>query len=330
MPDTRFYPKPSLVSLKEITDFLGISCPEEKKKISGINTLEEATEGEIVACFDKKAISALHLTKAGVCLVSEDLLDAVPTTIISLCVKNPKVSFAKVAHFLYPHARTVSINEGRQESKISNSASVAATAFIGKVVEIGDHTVIGAGAYVGDGVKLGNNSCIHDHVSLMKTIIGNGVHVHSGARIGGEGFGFANEGAELVDIPHLGRVVIKDNVRIGANTTIDRGVLGDTLIEENCRIDNLVQIAHNVHLGKGCIIVSQVGISGSTQIGDFSILAGQVGLAGHLKIGKHVTIAAQSGVMRDIPDGETVGGSPSMPIRDWHRQVIYLSKIIKK
>jgi UDP-3-O-[3-hydroxymyristoyl] glucosamine N-acyltransferase len=330
MPDPRFYQKPQTISLQRIADFLGVSCPDEQKKISGVNSLEEATEEDIAVCFDKKSLASLQTTHAGVCLVTQEFLSYVPKGTTALCVKNPRLSFAKVGHFLYPNTKNINVREGKGESQIHSSALISSTAFIGKGVEIEENTVIGANAHIGDGVKIGKNCHIHDNVTLMKTIIGNHVAIHSGARIGSEGFGFVNEGREVVDIPHLGRVLIKDNVRIGANTTIDRGVLGDTLIEEYCRIDNLVQIAHNVHLGKGCIIVAQVGISGSTQVGSFSIVAGQAGVTGHLKIGERVTIAAQSGVMRDIQDGETVGGSPAVPIREWHRQVIYLSKVIKK
>lgn len=330
MTDSRFYKTPVPVSLKQVVGFLGVSCPSVEKTIIGINTLEEATDQEVAACFDKKSLPFLSSTKAGVCLVLEEFSSFVPPSTLCLSVKNPRFMLAKIGHFLYPTIRDIEIIDQRHEAFLSRSALIAPTAFIGKGAVVGDHSQIGPGVHIGEGVQVGAHCRIHDNVTLLKTIVGDHVHIHSGARVGSEGFGFVNEGPEILDIPHLGRVIIKDGVRIGANTTIDRGVFGDTLIEESTRIDNLVQIAHNVHLGKGCIIVSQVGISGSTHIGDFSIVAGQAGLTGHLKIGKKVTIAAQSGVMRDIPDGETVGGTPAVSIREWHRQVLYLSKVIKK
>lgn len=330
MTKPRFYKTPSPVSLQKILTLLNIPCPSEDLTITGINTLEEAGPQEMAACFDKKALSALTLTKAGVCFVTEEFASAVPSSTLALCVNNPRFMIAKVGHFLYPEVRSVEVKEGREGATISSSASIASTAFIGHGASIGDHTHIGPGAYIGADVQIGAHCRIHDNVTLTHAIVGDHVHVHSGARIGSAGFGFVHEGMEIVDIPHLGRVVIQGRVRIGANTTIDRGVFGDTFIGEGTHIDNLVQIAHNVHLGKGCIIVSQVGISGSTHIGDFSVVAGQAGIIGHLRIGKKVTIAAQSGVIRDIADGETVGGSPAVPIREWHRQVLYLSKAIKK
>jgi len=327
VPDIRFYKQPKKISLKEIASHIGASC-EEDLQISGVNTLEEARKTDLAACFDKKMIPLLEKTKAGSCIVPKEFLSHVPSHVTPLCAKNPRFSFAKATRFLYSH--TLGIEDKEGERSFPSEASIADSAFIGKGVEIGEGTAIGHGAYIGAGVKIGKNCKIYDNVTLLKSIIGDSVSIHSGARVGSEGFGFVNEGSHIIDIPHLGRVLIKNNVRVGANTTIDRGVLGDTLIDEGCRIDNLVQIAHNVRLGKGCIVVSQVGISGSTVVGDFSILAGQAGLAGHLKIGKGVTIAGQSGVMRDVEDGATVSGMPAVPIREWYRQVIHLSKIIKK
>lgn len=330
MTHPQFYKTPTPVSLHKILTLLNVACPAVDLTITGINTLEEAGAQEMAACFDKKALSALAGTKAGACFVTEEFVSAVPSSTQALCVKNPRFMLAKAGHFLYPEVRSVNATEGRESCAISSSASIAPTAFIGKGASIGAHTHIGPGVCVGEGVQIGAHCRIHDNVTVTHAVIGDHVHVHSGARIGSAGFGFVHEGMEIVDIPHLGRVVIKSHVRIGANTTIDRGVFGDTFIGDGTHIDNLVQIAHNVHLGKGCIVVAQVGISGSTHMGDFSIIAGQAGIAGHLKIGKKVTIAAQSGVMRDIADGETVGGTPAVPIREWHRQVLYLSKAIKK
>lgn len=330
MPDSRFYPVPRTVSLKDITDFLGVEESSHSCKIKGVNDLENAGTAEIAACFDKKSLPLLRASQAGACLVTEEMVSHVPSHIIPLVVKNPRAAFAKIGHLFYPAASQLNLQDERGKAHIHPSVSIGLNVVVGKGAEIGENTIIGPGAYIGEGVKIGKNCRIYDNVTVLKAIIGDNVSIHSGARIGSEGFGFVQDGSDLIDIPHLGRVLIKNNVRIGANTTIDRGVLGDTVIGEFCRIDNLAQIAHNVHLGRGCVIVSQVGIAGSTHIGDFSILAGQVGIAGHLKIGNHVTIAAQSGVMKDISDGEKVGGSPAVPLREWHRQVLYLSKVIKK
>ena len=296
--------------------------------VSGLGSLKGAISGDISVCFDKKSLTALQETKASACLLPKNLSEEGPARITSVIVDSPRVTFAKIAAFFYPDASELSLEKGTPS--IGSNVRIAESAVIGQGVEIGENTTIGPNAHIGDGVKIGKNCIIYDNVTIAKSLIGDCVVIKSGARIGLHGFGFEPYKGKLIDIPHLGRVVIGDNVYIGANTCIDRGVIDDTEIGSHVRIDNLVQIAHNVKIGNGCIIVSQVGIAGSTEIGDGTVLAGQAGLTGHLKIGKNVKIAAQSGVLRDIPDGQTVGGSPSMPIKDWHRQTLFLTKQIKK
>jgi len=160
--------------------------------------------------------------------------------------------------------------------------------------------------------------------------VGDNTIIHTGARIGQDGFGFAMGPAGHVKVPQLGRVIVGADVEIGANTTIDRGTGPDTVIGDGCKIDNLVQIAHNVQIGQNCVIVSQTGISGSTELGDFVVLAGQVGLAGHLKIGSGARIAAQSGVMRNVDPGQELGGSPAKPVRAWLKEVATLERLARK
>ena len=171
---------------------------------------------------------------------------------------------------------------------------------------------------------------LESHVTITNTIAGDRLYVKPGARIGQPGFGFHMDERGHFDIPQIGCVRIGNDVQIGANTTIDRGSQHDTIIGNFCRIDNLAQIAHNVELGDGCVIVSQVGIAGSTKLGKFVIAGGQVGIAGHLNIGDGVKIAAQSGIMRDVAPGETISGSPAVPIREWHRQTIAIQRLTKK
>jgi len=196
-------------------------------------------------------------------------------------------------------------------------------------VKIGNNVWLGENVTILKGVEIGDNTTIGDSVSISHAIIGNNVIINSGARIGESGFGILPTKTGLKYIKQLGRVIISDNVRIGANTTIDRGSINDTFIGKGTIIDNLVQIGHNVKIGEHSVIVSQVGISGSTEIGNCSTLAGQVGVAGHLKIGNNVTIAAKSGVTNDIPDGAIYGGFPAIDIKMWRKQVATLNIMTK-
>jgi UDP-3-O-[3-hydroxymyristoyl] glucosamine N-acyltransferase len=200
-------------------------------------------------------------------------------------------------------------------------------AIVGARVEIGRNGIIGAGAVVGAGVVLGDDVHIGPCASVRYAIIGSRVRIFAGARIGEDGFGFAPDPSGHVKVPQLGRVLIGDDVEIGANTTIDRGAGPDTIVGDGCRIDNLVQIGHNVKLGKGCIIIAQSGISGSTVLEDHVIVAAQGGLTGHLRIGKGARIGAQAGIMRDVPAGETVIGSPAVPHRQYWRQISVLARL---
>jgi UDP-3-O-[3-hydroxymyristoyl] glucosamine N-acyltransferase len=220
---------------------------------------------------------------------------------------------------------------------IDPSASLGTDCVIEDGVIIGAHVKIGsrcrlqAHAVIRQGVEIGDDCDIGPHVTITHALIGNKVRLHPGACIGRQGFGFAIDPATgFTAVPQLGRVIIENDVEIGANTTIDRGAGPDTVIGQGTRIDNLVQIGHNVKIGKFCVIVAQVGISGSTQIGDFAMLGGQAGIAGHIKIGQGAKIAAQSGIMRDIGAGEEVMGSPAVPIRQSMKQTAMLAKLVSK
>jgi UDP-3-O-[3-hydroxymyristoyl] glucosamine N-acyltransferase len=192
---------------------------------------------------------------------------------------------------------------------------------------IGAGAVIGAHAVIGPDVHIGRGSTIGANASVSHALIGDRVIIHPGARIGQDGFGFAMGPRGHLKAPQVGRVIIQNDVEIGANTTIDRGANRDTIIGEGTKIDNLVQIGHNVTIGRHCVIVSQVGVSGSTDIGDFVAIGGQAGLTGHLRIGAGAQIAAKAGVMNDVPAGQRWGGAPALPIREYFRQVAALGKL---
>jgi UDP-3-O-[3-hydroxymyristoyl] glucosamine N-acyltransferase len=248
--------------------------------------------------------------------------------------RQPYKAYALAAQAFYPPPPL--------RSGMAASAVVDPTARLGADCEIGAHVVIGAGAEIGEasridantviggGVVIGAGAQIAANVTISHAVIGARVRILPGARIGQNGFGFAPDPIGHVAVPQLGRVIIGDDVEIGANTTIDRGAGPDTVIGDGTMIDNLVQIGHNVVVGRRCVLVAQVGISGSTKLDDFVMIGGQGGLAGHISVGKGARVAAQSGVMRDIPDGVTVMGYPALPVKEFWRQVATLQQWARK
>jgi UDP-3-O-[3-hydroxymyristoyl] glucosamine N-acyltransferase len=201
---------------------------------------------------------------------------------------------------------------------------------IGPRAEIGTGTVIAAGAVIGPGVRIGRHCVISSGCSITHALIGNDVIIHPGCRIGQDGFGYAMTGERYIKVPQIARVIIQDDVEIGAGTTIDRGGLRDTMIGEGTKIDNLVQIAHNVSIGRHCIIVSQVGISGSVIIGDYAMLGGKVGVIDHVKIGEGAQVSAGASVFSDIPAGERWAGYPAIPLREWARSNVMLRRLARR
>lgn len=247
-------------------------------------------------------------------------------------VPNARIAFAKVLPLFFPEP--VLPPGVHPTAVVAPSAAIDPSAHIGPHCVIGDQAVIGprcalhGGDHVGANCRLGEEVVLFPNVTLYAgTEIGNRVRIHAGTVIGSDGFGYVQDGGLHRKVPQIGNVIIRDDVEIGANVTIDRGALGPTTIGRGTKIDNLVQVAHNVTIGDHCLLVSQVGIAGSTRLGNYVILAGQVGLAGHLKIGNRVSVAAQSGVMTSIPDGEKWLGSPAAPDRQTKRQMIALQRL---
>jgi len=247
-------------------------------------------------------------------------------------VANARIAFARVLPLFFPE-RTFA--PGLHPSVlVDQSAQIDPTAHIGPHCVIGENVKIGPGVVLQGGNHIGRNSVIGAQSRLFpnvviydQTQIGQRVRIHAGAVIGADGFGYVPDSGVHRKVPQVGHVILHDDVEIGANVTIDRGALGPTTIGQGTKIDNLVQIGHNVSLGEHCLVVAQVGVAGSTKIGHNTTLAGQVGIAGHLKIGNHVTIAAQSGVMHDVPDGEKWLGAPAQPDRQAKRQMIALYRL---
>jgi UDP-3-O-[3-hydroxymyristoyl] glucosamine N-acyltransferase len=251
---------------------------------------------------------------------------------ILIRVPNARVAFAKALALFFPEQKfAAGIHPTavvKPTAKIDPTAHVGPHCVVGERVKIGANAVLQGGNFIGDDSTLGEDVNLFPNVTLYpRTEIGNRVRIHAGAVIGSDGFGYVLDGGVHRKVPQIGNVIIGDDVEIGANVTIDRGALGSTVIGKGTKIDNLVQIAHNVEIGEHCIVIAQAGISGSTKLGKYVILAGQVGLAGHLKIGNQVTVAAQSGVMHDIPDGGKWFGYPAQPDKEFKRQIIAQRKL---
>jgi UDP-3-O-[3-hydroxymyristoyl] glucosamine N-acyltransferase len=332
--DPRFYSRSGPHSLAAVADAAKADTPAHRLLLTGVAPLQAAAPSEVSFLENRKYAAVLAGTRAGAVIVHADMAERVPPTAVAIVVAEPHAAWARVAALFHPippaqpgvHPSAVVA----PDAAIDASAEIGPLAVIGARVEIGPRCWVGPHAVVGDGVRLGADCRIGAHVSLSHTLLGDRVIVYPGARIGQDGFGLVPTGERFLSVPQIGRVVLEDDVEIGANTTIDRGALHDTRIGAGSRLDNLVQIGHNVSLGRGCVIVSQVGISGSTILEDHVLVAGQAGLTDHLRIGRRARIGAQAGVMADVPAGVDVVGSPAQPVREFFRQVAVLRRLVRE
>jgi len=337
MADPKFFATDgpfTLAQLAEIAEATIAPGGDPGRSFKDVSSLEAAGPDEIGFLDNKKYVDAFTASRAGGCIVHPDLASRAPAGMALLLSTTPYLAYARVARAFHPEP---AIRPGIHPmawvdptARLGSDVEVAAGAFIGARAQIGARCRIGPNAVIGDAVVLGEDTIVGPNASLSHCEIGARVRVYPGARIGQDGFGFAAGEKGLVKVPQLGRVIVGDGCEIGANSCIDRGSASDTIIGPGTVIDNLVQIGHNVKVGRNCILVAQVGISGSTRLGDGVIIGGQAGLVGHLRIGSGAQIAAQSGVMRDIAPGEVVGGSPAMPIGEWRRQSATLRRLVRR
>jgi len=320
------------INLGAVADLVGgkLFYADAALDVTGVQTLENAQAHHVAFLTNKKYSSRFEESQAAVVLIDEKSFPETTRPIIR--VADPYLAFAHLQRYFYPQKKTSGMRHASAEisasAQLAEDVDVGAMAVIGEGVCIASGTSIGAACVIGKGAKIGENCLLH-----AKSVVGdfcvleNRVILQSGAVIGSDGFGYAWSGSEHLKIPQVGRVVLREDVEIGANTCIDRGAIGDTIIERGVKLDNLIQIGHNVQIGAFSVMASQVGISGSTTIGTGCQLGGQVGTAGHINIGDGCKIAAKSGVPNDLKAGGTYAGIPVMPHRVWLRLAAIMPRL---
>lgn len=311
---------------------------DAERTLVDVRPLDVASPEHLSFFDNRKYLNKLKETTAGACLVTSKDAEHLPADVTPILTNTPYHAYAKALGLFYPQAArsmtlgpstsatTVGVNPN---ATIENGAVIEPGATVADGVVIGANTRICAGAFIGYRVHIGRDGYVGPNASITHALVGDNVVIHQGAQIGQDGFGFAMGAQGHLRVPQIGRVIIQDNVDIGANTCVDRGALNDTIIGEGTKIDNLVQIGHNVVIGRHCVIVAQVGISGSTTLGDYVVMGGQSATIGHNHIGTGAQIAAQSGITSVIPPGGKFCGSPARPIREFAREVATLKKLAK-
>ena len=340
MTELRFVAKPAPMTIAEIAALTGaepLASTPLDRAISGVAQLDRAGPTDLAFLDHAKYSGQLPSTRAGCCLIAERFVEQVPPHVGVLRAREPYRAFVTVARKLFPEAlRPSSLFAANgtapgaivhSSARLESGVTVDPGAVVGPSAEIGAGSVIAAGAVIGPDVRIGRDCSIGAGASITHAIIGDRVIVHPGCRIGQDGFGFVMGAGGHLKVPQIGRVIIQDDVEIGAATTIDRGAFRDTVIGEGTKIDNMVQIAHNVVIGRHCVIVAQSGIAGSAALGDYVVLGARVGVVDHATVGEGAQLAATANVHADVPPGARWGGTPAKPVKEWFRELKWIARM---
>ncbi|MBE7217827.1 MAG: UDP-3-O-(3-hydroxymyristoyl)glucosamine N-acyltransferase [Caulobacteraceae bacterium] len=334
MPDSRFYLALGPTTVGDLARLTGaelVDAGDAERPIAGVAPLVRATAQDVGFLHDRRYVADLRASSAGAVFVLAAQADQSPPGCARLVTPEPLVAYAAAAEALHrPRILVASDPLLHPDAELEEDVELGPGSVVGAGVRIGRGTRVGANTVINPGVQLGRNCRVGANATLGFALIGDRVRILAGAVIGEEGFGVAGGRGGAVDVPQLGRVILQDGVSVGANTCIDRGAWEDTVVGENTKIDNLVQIAHNVVMGRNCLLAAHTGISGSCTVGDGVMFGGRAGIADHIDIGSGARIAAAAGVMKDVPAGEIYCGAPARPLRRFMRETAWLARNAKE